>query len=39
LKWQTAYTSPVFASGTHTVVFKFIGPTGYGDVDAIQILP
>jgi len=39
LTWQKKYASPTFIAGTHTVVFKFIGPIGYGDVDAIQILP
>jgi hypothetical protein len=39
LTWQKKYaysTTP----GTHTVVFKFTGPSGYyADVDAIEIMP
>jgi len=39
LVWQKTYTSPTFAPGTHTVVFKHGGPSGSTiDIDAIQIL-
>jgi len=39
LNWQKTYTSPVFSTGTHTVIIKFTGPSGtYGDVDAIQVI-
>jgi hypothetical protein len=34
--WQRKYTSPVYASGPHTVVFKRIG--GRTDIDAIQVI-
>ena len=38
LLWQKTYTSPTFAPGTHTVVFKDGGPSGSTiDIDAIQI--
>jgi len=38
LVWQKTYTSPTFAPGTHTVVFKHGGPSGTTiDIDAIQI--
>ncbi len=36
--YQSSYSSPTFASGSHTVQFKFVGPSGkYGTVDAIKI--
>ncbi len=36
--YQRTYRSPSFASGAHTVEFKFVGPSGtYGTVDALQI--
>jgi len=39
LHFLSTYTSPSFASGTHTVVFKHGGPSNtYIDVDALQIL-
>jgi len=38
LLWQKTYTSPTFAPGTHTVVFKDGGPSGSTiDIDAIRI--
>ena len=41
LQYQARYVSPMFASGTHTVVFKNASTsTGYYiDVDAISIVP
>ncbi|MBE7434424.1 MAG: hypothetical protein HS100_10940 [Anaerolineales bacterium] len=39
LQFQKTYTSPTFASGTHTVEFRNAGGPGiYIDIDAIQIL-
>ncbi len=38
--YQRSYDSPAFASGPHTVEFKFVGPSGkYGTLDAIAIRP
>jgi V8-like Glu-specific endopeptidase len=38
LIWQKTYTSLVYAQGTHTVIFKNVGPAGsITDIDAIQI--
>ncbi len=38
--YQRTYSSPSFASGSHTVEFKFVGPSGtYGTLDAITIRP
>ena len=38
LQWQSPYTSPAFAAGDHTVVFKHAGPSGtFIDVDALRI--
>jgi thermitase len=36
-KWKQAYTSPLYLSGTHTVVFKNVTSGKTMDVDAIQI--
>ena len=39
LLFQKTYTSPTYASGTHTVEFRNMGgPGAYIDIDAIQIL-
>jgi hypothetical protein len=39
LVWQKAYVSPVYSAGNHTVLLKYIGPSGVTDIDAIRILP
>jgi hypothetical protein len=36
LSWQKAWTSPTFASGTHTI--RLVNVSAYTDIDAISIL-
>jgi hypothetical protein len=35
--WQKKYVSPIYASGTHTVVIRKVG-SGRTDIDAIQVI-